>query len=636
MPIHAPRRILPRTLGLAAAVLAAACGDARVPTAAVPAAPMETSLPATATAITPSAGLNAVNGNALAVGTRTSSTADSAIAWSASLGRRVLATLDTGKKTGVWDRAHAVNEAGQIVGESNDRNGAQRAVLWSSYTAQPQDLGSLRPTGISAAHDINGQGLVVGGSETAAGQYHAFTWTSAAGMTDISGGAPSTARAVNDSGTVVGGAQVGGQTRAFVWTQAGGMQVLGTLGGTLSEALDVNLKSQVVGRSRNAAGQMRAFYWTAAAGFRDLGTLGGTTSVATGINDAGLVVGYSTNAAGQTRAFAWTPRAGMRDLGALGHPHASAAAINRWGTAVGGATDAAGVRQAVRWQIAEVNSRPTIDFAKLHDTVWEGDTRLLAPAWSDADDDPLYFAWVFGDGTSLNQLPTRTPAPVNKMYRDQGTFGIRVIASDPTSAMDTATQTMVVLNRAPTGTFTLPFGSQLEGSPYTLRTSGVTDGPADVAAGIQIAFSCGYGVFTAYARTTSVACPALADQDTLTVALRLRDKDGAVTEDARTLIIHNAAPVTTISAGSATTLPVTGSFTAGGSFTDAGANDAPWMYRYFWGDGTITKGFVSARGAVPSASHAYRAPGTYRVQLMVSDKELRTGMSAFIDVTVTP
>ena len=617
-------------------LLAYGCADG-VPTAAAPAGPSASSLPATPVNLATGGAFVAVNASGLAVGTHAAATADSALAYDPALGRRTLATLDAGKKASVGDRAHGVNASGWIVGESNDRNGAQRAVLWTSVVAQPQDLGSLRPGGMSWAYDVNAGGTVVGAAEAAGGVVHAFAWTSGGGMVDLSPTAGGAARAVTDAGEVVGSVVSGGQTRAFVWRPVGGMQVLGTLGGTLSEALDINRHGWVVGRSRNAAGQMRAFLWTSVAGFRDLGTLGGTLSVATGVSDAGIVVGYSTDAAGQTRAFAWTSRAGMRDLGALGHPSASAGGISPTGGLVaGGAVDAAGNRYGLRWSVTEVNSRPSVEFAADVDTAWEGDNHLFAPAWSDADDDPIHFSWTFGDGTTQTLNSTRTPPPFHKVYRDQGVFPVRLIVTDLSSTRDTATQTMVVLNRAPTGTFNLPFNSQFEGLSYALNVRSVVDGPADVAAGIQVSFSCGYGVWEAYATAINRTCPALPDNDTLTVGVRLRDKDAAVTEYTRTLVIHNAIPVSTVTAQSPTTFARGGSFSARGAVSDAGLQDGPWKYRYFWGDGTYTQGFVNAQGVVPQTSHVYPNAGTYGVELWMTDKDGRTGKSTAIAVTVTP
>ncbi|MDQ3698374.1 MAG: PKD domain-containing protein [Gemmatimonadota bacterium] len=86
-----------------------------------------------------------------------------------------------------------------------------------------------------------------------------------------------------------------------------------------------------------------------------------------------------------------------------------------------------------------------------------------------------------------------------------------------------------------------------------------------------------------------------------------------------------------------TTFASGGSVTLSGSFSDNGANDAPWKYGYLWGDGTPqSTGTLSAQGSVPGASHTYPSAGTYLVQLRVTDKDGKAGFSKKITITVTP
>src|SRR5438874_12493147 len=73
---------------------------------------------------------------------------------------------------------------------------------------------------------------------------------------------------------------------------------LGTLGGNRGAARAVNNSGQVVGTSSTAGGENRAFSWTAAGGVVDLVTLGGTCSEAAGVNGSGQVVGGRRTAGG--------------------------------------------------------------------------------------------------------------------------------------------------------------------------------------------------------------------------------------------------------------------------------------------------------------------------------------------------
>ena len=81
---------------------------------------------------------------------------------------------------------------------------------------------------------------------------------------------------------------------------------LGTLGGTISHADDINASGQVVGWSARSSGIEHAFLWQNGI-MTDLGTLGGSYSTANGINDVGQIVGSAGTADGTAHAFLLTP-----------------------------------------------------------------------------------------------------------------------------------------------------------------------------------------------------------------------------------------------------------------------------------------------------------------------------------------
>ncbi len=125
---------------------------------------------------------------------------------------------------------------------------------------------------------------------------------------------------------------------------------LGTLGGTITAAGDVNALGQVAGFSMTTEGFLHAFIWSKAK-MTDLGTLGGQSSYATAVNDAGAVVGYSQIAAGSqdSHAFLWRKGTGMRDLGTLGGAQSFATDINDLGLVVGRAFDSSQIPHGFVW-----------------------------------------------------------------------------------------------------------------------------------------------------------------------------------------------------------------------------------------------------------------------------------------------
>lgn len=119
---------------------------------------------------------------------------------------------------------------------------------------------------------------------------------------------------------------------------------LGTLGGRVTEALDINEAGHVTGYSETADGQFHAFVY-ADGEMRDLGELAPGGSVGYGINDSGVVTGLT--AATDAHAHAFRDEAGvMTDLGTAGRS-SSGNAINNAGDIAGEAMDEAGLRHAV-------------------------------------------------------------------------------------------------------------------------------------------------------------------------------------------------------------------------------------------------------------------------------------------------
>jgi PKD domain-containing protein/calcineurin-like phosphoesterase family protein len=122
---------------------------------------------------------------------------------------------------------------------------------------------------------------------------------------------------------------------------------------------------------------------------------------------------------------------------------------------------------------------------------------------------------------------------------------------------------------------------------------------------------------------------------TYTVTLVVTDARGATSAPVQTTAtIANIAP-TVHAGGDARTAP--GVYTLHATFSDPGANDAPWSYDIDWGDGFSSQGSTSSQSDEISPSHLYVLPGTYGVRVTVTDKDGGAGADQLaLTVTLTP
>ena len=164
--------------------------------------------------------------------------------------------VDLGDLGGLYSysSAQAVNENGQVVGMSNTADGRNHPFSWTTAGGMI-DLGTFGGDGIALA--VSDTGIVVGNSNDEIGYPHGFTWTSeAVGMVEIPtfGGQIGEAQDVNDDGQVVGRAYTDDneELRAFSWTPTGGLVDLGA--GMWSHARAINDSGQIVGPRRQQRG----------------------------------------------------------------------------------------------------------------------------------------------------------------------------------------------------------------------------------------------------------------------------------------------------------------------------------------------------------------------------------------------
>jgi probable HAF family extracellular repeat protein len=187
----------------------------------------------------------------------------------------VLTDLGTlGESTSV---AVAINDHGQVVGNTRTATGESHAVLW--------EHGRITDLGPGEANDIDNHGVIVGRGES-----RACRWI---GHRRIDfGSEDSRAQAINERGQIVGGSQVAGEPGHAVLWRHGSMTDLGMLPGAIfSYANDLNDRGQIVGNSTLPDGTAPPVMWSNGR-MIDLTTVGlPQYSMAIGINNRGDIAG---------------------------------------------------------------------------------------------------------------------------------------------------------------------------------------------------------------------------------------------------------------------------------------------------------------------------------------------------------
>ena len=247
---------------------------------------------------------------------------------------------------GPGDGTPLLNVRGEVVWTAGGR-----ALLWDG--TQVVDLGSLGGSSTTPSA-INNRGQVVGQSATASGQAHAFLWQDGA-IQDLGtlGGPWSQAAGINESGAVSGSAQRGpdafGHTwfHAFVWAD-GQMTDLGVAGrfDPVSFGETINNLGSVAGRSIDPSGDVwHPFLWSCGA-MRGLFPFGSSERFrVTGLNNQDLVIGDDAHG----HALVWV-NSSARPFQTLGGPSNFAGAINNRGDVAGWAQDPAGRHHPVLWR----------------------------------------------------------------------------------------------------------------------------------------------------------------------------------------------------------------------------------------------------------------------------------------------
>jgi probable HAF family extracellular repeat protein len=259
--------------------------------------------------------------------------------------------VDLGTLGGPSSVAMGLNESRQVVGWSSipgctvNGHPCRRAFLWDGGVMT--DLGVLAGDEESMARAINESGLVVGTSESdivaGSGTFHGFSWNGSMTALPDLGQGQSFAHDVNDAGVIAGHTQDPAFNRDRAVTWSGG--VISNVGASephqSSRAQGINEAGEIVGFAWNLFSPNDAVLFDGS--WFTIGGLDGPfqNAEARDLNDSGLAVGLQAFPQGDWHPAVWTSNPpGAIDLGVLpGHELGELFDVNDGGLAVGRSYD---------------------------------------------------------------------------------------------------------------------------------------------------------------------------------------------------------------------------------------------------------------------------------------------------------
>jgi hypothetical protein len=213
---------------------------------------------------------------------------------------------DVGATVGFFSRANNANQVNDNTGFALRGGSFQPASFPTKDNANPP---------VNQLLGINDDGIAAGFHTDSAGNNHGYTVNTRRGSftpVTIAGSSSLTAAAINDRQQIAGfDTTPAGTTVGFVRDPNGKITSLAFPGATMTQALGLNNRGEVVGAYQVGSGSSAAthgFTWTAKTGFKtvdDPNGIGNTT--VNGVNDAGVLVGFYVDAAGNTHGMLAKP-----------------------------------------------------------------------------------------------------------------------------------------------------------------------------------------------------------------------------------------------------------------------------------------------------------------------------------------
>jgi hypothetical protein len=274
------------------------------------------------------------------------------------------------------------------------------------------------------------------------------------------------------------------------------------------------------------------------------------------------------------------------------------------------------------------NVNPTAEF-NASSPVNEGNLislSLVNPFDPSNTDTAAGFTYAFDCGDGSGYGPFGSSSNTNCPTTDDGTRTVRGKIRDKDEGETEYTAEVIISNVAPTITAVTNNGPIDEGDSATITVT-ATD-PAGVSDPLSYEFDCdGDGSYEIGPQADSSATCTFGDNGDFRVDVRVKDGDGGEDTDFTIVTVSNAPPEVDPPSVSPEPSDEGSPVIASATFSDPGANDAPFTCTVNYSDGSADQPGIVSDNTCTGPAHTYADNGTYPVTIAVTDKDGGTGSS---------
>ena len=294
------------------------------------------------------------------------------------------------------------------------------------------------------------------------------------------------------------------------------------------------------------------------------------------------------------------------------------------------ANDGAGGVTTTTFQLTINNANPVVGAVTTNTPTNQGSPATASASFTDAGTADTHTCSInWGDGNTTAGTVAAGSCSGSRTYTSDGSFTVTITVTDDDLGSGSSSATHVVNNVAPTvNTPVLTPSPSNEGQLVNLSATFTDPGLTETH---TCTINWGDGSPTGPGTVAGGACTGshtYGDNGSYSVTVTVTDDGGDAGSNTAPHLVNNVAPTV----GAVTVVPQPSlegsSATASATFTDPGANDAPFVCTVNYGDGSGDLAGTVAANSCTGPTHVYADNNSYTVTVSVKDKDNGTGSNS--------